>query len=185
MYNDAFAGMEEVELPPDNPRCRHAWHLYIPRLNLHRLKIDRGKFIRELQRKGIGTSVHFIPIPLLRFFGRLPLAQCACPRALDLYPRIVSLPLYPAMTAEQVQYVAQSVREILENSRRARFVAPREQTDTVAVGTGDAANPPKGAYEERSEYRCLAGAGVQPDGCRAFGDGGIPAPISSLRFRPA
>jgi dTDP-4-amino-4,6-dideoxygalactose transaminase len=140
MYNDAFAGMEEVEPPPDNPRCRHAWHLYILRLNLRRLKIDRGKFIRELQQRGIGSSVHFIPIPLLRFFGRLPLAQCACPRALDLYPRIVSLPLYPAMTIDQVQYVAQNVREICESSRRVRFVAPREQTATVAVSAGDAEN---------------------------------------------
>jgi dTDP-4-amino-4,6-dideoxygalactose transaminase len=143
MYNDAFAGMEEVEPPPDNPRCRHAWHLYILRLNLRRLKIDRGKFIRELQQRGIGTSVHFIPIPLLRFFGRLPLAQCACPRALDLYPRIVSLPLYPAMTPEQVQYVARSVQELCESSRRVRFVAPRRQTATVAVSAGDAPDSPE------------------------------------------
>ena len=143
MYHEAFAGMEELEPPPDNPRCHHAWHLYILRLNLRRLKIDRGKFIRELQQRGIGASVHFIPIPLLRFFGRLPLAQCACPRALDLYPRIVSLPLYPAMTVQQVQYVAQNVREILETSRRERFVASGESTATVAVSAGDAADSPE------------------------------------------
>ena len=93
MYHRAFASMEEVELPPDNPRCRHAWHLYILRLNLQRLKIDRAQFIRELRQKGIGTSVHFIPIPLHQFFARLPLADCLCPRAMRLYPRIVSLPL--------------------------------------------------------------------------------------------
>jgi dTDP-4-amino-4,6-dideoxygalactose transaminase len=124
MYQRAFAGMEEVELPPDNPRCRHAWHLYILRLNLRRLKIDREEFIRELRQRGIGTSVHFIPIPLHPFFARLPLARYACPRALDLYPRIVSLPLYPAMTEEQVHYVTQCVQEVLERSRRVRFVAP-------------------------------------------------------------
>jgi dTDP-4-amino-4,6-dideoxygalactose transaminase len=123
MYHDAFAGMDQVELPPDNPRCRHAWHLYILRLNLERLKIDRGEFIRALQRKGIGTSVHFIPIPLHRFFAQLPLARDACPRALDLYPRIVSLPLYPAMTEEHVRYVTLCVRAVLEHSRRARFLA--------------------------------------------------------------
>ena len=91
VYRRAFADLEEVELPPDNPRCRHAWHLYILRLNLHTLEIDRAEFIRRLQQKGIGASVHFIPIPLLRFFSRLPLAQYECPRALELYPRIVSL----------------------------------------------------------------------------------------------
>ena len=67
-----------------------------------RLNIDRAEFIRRLQQRGIGASVHFIPIPLLRYFARLPLAQYRCPRALELYPRIVSLPLYPAMTEEQV-----------------------------------------------------------------------------------
>jgi len=124
MYRKAFAGMDEVELPPDNPRCRHAWHLYILRLNLQRLKIDRAEFIRALRQRGIGTSVHFIPIPLHQFFARLPLAHYSCPRALRLYPRIVSLPLYPAMTEEHVHYVAQCVREILESSRRPRCVTP-------------------------------------------------------------
>jgi dTDP-4-amino-4,6-dideoxygalactose transaminase len=123
MYMRAFAAMEEVEPPPDSPRCRHAWHLYILRLNLQMLKIDRKQFILELKRRGIGASVHFIPIPLHRFFARLPLARHACPRARQLYSRIVSLPLYPAMTEEQVQYVAQSVRDVLASSRRVRLVA--------------------------------------------------------------
>ena len=123
IYHDAFAGMEELELPPDNPRCRHAWHLYILRLNLQRLKIERAEFIRELRQRGVGASVHFIPIPLLRYFSRLPLAQYPCTRALELYPRIVSLPLYPAMTEEQVHYVAKSVQEIVKCSARSRRAA--------------------------------------------------------------
>jgi dTDP-4-amino-4,6-dideoxygalactose transaminase len=133
MYHEAFAGLEELETPPDNPRCRHAWHLYILRLNLRRLTIDRAEFIRELQQRGIGASVHFIPIPLMRFFSRTPLARYPCPRALDLYPRIVSLPLYPAMTTEQVQYVARNVREIVESTRRAGLVAAGARTATLPV----------------------------------------------------
>jgi dTDP-4-amino-4,6-dideoxygalactose transaminase len=123
MYNRAFAGLEEVELPPDNPRSRHAWHLYVLRLNLEKLRIDRKEFIEELRKKGVGTSVHFIPIPLHPFFARLPLARYHCRRALELYPRIVSLPLYPAMSEEQVHYVAQSVREVLEHGRREKYLA--------------------------------------------------------------
>jgi dTDP-4-amino-4,6-dideoxygalactose transaminase len=133
MYHDAFAGLEELETPPDNPRCRHAWHLYILRLNLRGLTIDRAEFVRQLQQRGIGTSVHFIPIPLMRFFSRLPLAQYPCPRALDLYPRIVSLPLYPAMSTEQVQYVARNVREVVESARRAGLVAAGARTETLPV----------------------------------------------------
>jgi dTDP-4-amino-4,6-dideoxygalactose transaminase len=123
LYNAAFEGLEEVEVPPDRPGTRHAWHLYILRLNLDRLTIDRHEFICQLRERGIGTSVHFIPIPMHPFFAQLPLAGYACPRALELYSRIVSLPLYPAMTEEEVQYVAQSVRDILQHSRRTAYVA--------------------------------------------------------------
>ena len=82
--------------------------------------------------------MHFIPIPLLRYFSRLPLAQYACPRALELYPRIVSLPLYPAMTEEQVQYVARSVREVVEKFETVRLVATGAQTAALPAGALDA-----------------------------------------------
>ena len=124
MYHEAFADMDELEIPPDNLLCRHAWHLYILRLNLHKFKIDRGEFIVKLKQKGIGASVHFIPIPMLQYFARLPLAQYAVPQARDLFPRIISLPLYPAMTEEQVQYVGCNVREIVECSTQVSFAAP-------------------------------------------------------------
>jgi dTDP-4-amino-4,6-dideoxygalactose transaminase len=117
IYNRAFAGMEEVEIPPQGSMIRHAWHLYVLRLNLNLLKIDRNGFIEELRRKGIGASVHFIPIPLHPLFAKVRLGGDSCQRALDLYPRIVSLPLYPAMTDDQVNYVADSVREIAASNR--------------------------------------------------------------------
>lgn len=123
IYNDAFADMDELELPPDSAQCRHAWHLYILRLNLHRITIDRREFIRQLREKGVCASVHFIPIPFFRFFSRLHLPEHPCQRAANLYPRIVSLPLYPAMTEEQVHYVAAAVQEIVKSSRRAALVA--------------------------------------------------------------
>jgi len=121
IYNQALAGLEEVELPPDGPRFRHSWHLYVLRLNLDLLKIDRHEFIERLRRKGVGASVHFLPVPLHPFFAKMSLAEKPCRRALNLYPRIVSLPLYPAMSEEQVRYVALTVGEILmANSIHAR-----------------------------------------------------------------
>jgi dTDP-4-amino-4,6-dideoxygalactose transaminase len=81
------------------------------------LKIDRHEFVEQLRRKGVGASVHFLPVPLHPFFAKLPLAERHCPRALNLYPRIVSLPLYPAMTEEQVRYVVACVTEIVVSNR--------------------------------------------------------------------
>lgn len=117
IYNEAFGGLAEAELPPDSPRARHSWHLYILRLNLERLRIDRHEFIQELRRRRIGTSVHFIPITRHPFFARMSLGERPCRRSLDLYPRIVSLPLYPAMTEEQVRSVASAVRDVLARAR--------------------------------------------------------------------
>ena len=135
-YNREFGSLAQVELPPDRAGCRHAWHLYILRLNLDELRIDREEFIRALRQKGIGTSVHFIPIPLHPFFSKFGFAEC--PRALNLYQRIVSLPLYPAMTDEEVQFVAKSAREILESARSTRL---------VAMGAGNSGGSPKESYE--------------------------------------
>ena len=125
IYSQALSDLEELEVPPDPPpSCRHSWHLYMLRLNPETLEIDRDEFIRALYRKGIGASVHFIPIPLHPFFSQhASYAHNQCPRALELYPRLVSLPLYPAMTEEQVGYVAAAVKTVVSASRRRKSVA--------------------------------------------------------------
>jgi dTDP-4-amino-4,6-dideoxygalactose transaminase len=123
-YNQAFASVDELEIPPDKDYCRHSWHLYTLRLNLDKLQIDREQFIVELKHRGIGTSVHFIPIPLHPFFASFAQrAENQCPRALSFYPRMLSLPLYPAMTDSQVNYVIESVKDIVRRNRRVRTIS--------------------------------------------------------------
>ena len=119
-YNEAFADVSELELPEHDSNSRHAWHLYAVRLNLDQLSIDRDEFIRQLRARNIGTSVHFIPIPLHSYFApfaNLPHNQC--PNAMRLYPRLISLPLYPAMTDEQVESVIRAVRAVAASARKA------------------------------------------------------------------
>jgi dTDP-4-amino-4,6-dideoxygalactose transaminase len=135
MYNEAFRGMDEIELPEAAVHGRHAWHLYALRLNLDELTIDRARFIAELRRKNIGASVHFIPIQLHPFFKKwADLPENHCPRSLELYPRLVSLPLYPAMTEEEVSYVAQSVRKIVENHTKTVVIASSGWNPVAANG---------------------------------------------------
>jgi dTDP-4-amino-4,6-dideoxygalactose transaminase len=125
LYNELLEDVAAFELPPDKLDCRHAWHLYSLRLNLDALSIGRDEFIRRLREAGIGTSVHFIPIPLHPFFA--PYAhkpENQCPNALALYPRLISLPLYPEMTEEQVRYVAETCKAIAaRNLKRKVFAA--------------------------------------------------------------
>jgi dTDP-4-amino-4,6-dideoxygalactose transaminase len=123
-YNQAFAKVEEFEIPPDKDYCRHSWHLYTLRLHLDKLQIDRDEFIVELKRRGIGSSVHFIPIPLHPFFASLAQrTENQCPRALSLYPRMLSLPLYPAMSESQLNYVIESAKDIAQKNRKTRMVS--------------------------------------------------------------
>ncbi len=119
IYNQIIGESEEFELPPTKPDCRHAWHLYMLRLNLDKLDINRDEFIEELKKRGIGSSVHFIPIPLHPFFGQYAgLPQNQCPSAMALYPRLISLPLYPAMTEADVEYVAVSTLDVARGARK-------------------------------------------------------------------
>jgi dTDP-4-amino-4,6-dideoxygalactose transaminase len=120
MYNEAFRDMDEIEIPARAHNGRHAWHLYPLRLNLSEMNIDRARFIAELRRKNIGASVHFIPVQLHPFFKKwAELPENQCPRSLELYPRLVSLPLYPAMTEEEVNYVIRAVKDIVAAHRSA------------------------------------------------------------------
>lgn len=135
LYDQALGDMEELDLPKPVANGRHSWHLYILRLNLDLLAIDRAQFISELQNRKVGASVHFIPIFLHPFFKQwASLLHNQCPRSLELYPRLVSLPLYPSMTEGEVQYVANAVREIVEKFRKSRVLpvhTPTIGTDSV------------------------------------------------------
>ena len=126
IYNEAFSDMPEVEIPPNHSHCRHSWHLYSLRLNLDLLGIDRDEFIRQLHLEQIGASVHFIPVPLHTYFAPFAdLPQNRCPKALELYPRLVSLPLYPAMSEEQVNYVVAAVKQIVHATKKSDLTAVR------------------------------------------------------------
>jgi len=124
LYNMLLGDVDEFELPATKADCRHAWHLYMLRLNLSKLEINRAEFMSLLRERGVGTSVHFIPIPLHPFFApymRDGLNQT--PVALDLYPRIVSLPLFPGLTEEEVCYIAESAKEIVRKTRKSKAFA--------------------------------------------------------------
>jgi len=122
VYSRRLAGVDEVETPPVCPYGRHAWHLYQLRLNLDLLDIGRDRFIDELRDRGVGASVHFIPIPLHPFFrSREP--RHDCPHALALYSRLISLPLYPSLNMEQIHYVTDSIKQIASRHARRHTVA--------------------------------------------------------------
>ena len=117
VYSHAFRDMPGIELPELSPDVEHSWHLYIIKLNLEMLGIDRGGFIEELRSRGVFASVHFIPLHLHPYYRqKYGYKPSDFPRAESQYKRMLSLPFYPKMTDEELDYVIETVRETLERN---------------------------------------------------------------------
>ena len=114
-YTAEFDGADFLETPPDPPDRLHSWHLYPVRLRLDRLRIDRAAFVDELRSRGIGTSVHWRPLHLHRYYEEtFGVPPEALPAATALWPRLLTLPLFPSMTEAERREVVAAVREIGE-----------------------------------------------------------------------
>jgi dTDP-4-amino-4,6-dideoxygalactose transaminase len=114
IYNDAFSKVEGLTVPHHDEINRHAWHLYVLRLNEGHFTIDRAEFIEKLKEKGIGTSVHFIPVPMQPYYKQLGYKVEDYPNALKAFNGAISLPLYPRMTLDQVHRVKETVLELAQ-----------------------------------------------------------------------
>jgi len=112
-YNEAFRTYDAVQLPADRSDCDHAWHLYMLRLHLHHF-IDRAHVMEMLKHRGIGASVHFIPLHMHPYYRE----QYHCtaqdfPVARAEYLREISLPIYSRMSDEDVAQVIAAVIDVL------------------------------------------------------------------------
>jgi dTDP-4-amino-4,6-dideoxygalactose transaminase len=118
-YSAAFGELPELQTPHDRADCQHAWHLYMLRLHPDRLRIDRSQLIEELKRRGIGCSVHFIPLHLHPYYrdtyGYRPEDF---PVAYREYRREISLPIYSRMSDGDVQHVIDCVGDVVETYRK-------------------------------------------------------------------
>lgn len=114
-YNQAFASLSELQIPHDRSDSQHAWHLYMLRLNLEHLSIDRAQFADELKRRHIGISVHFIPLHLHPYYRETYAYRPEdFPVASQEYLREISLPIYSKMSDLDVQDVIDAVLEVLQ-----------------------------------------------------------------------
>lgn len=113
-YHAAFSERDELQTPVERSDVNSAWHLYVLRLNLERLNLNRAEFITELNQRNIGTSVHFIPIHLHPFYrDKYGFQPEQFPIAYDGYRRMLSLPLNPRMTEADVNDVIAAVMDVL------------------------------------------------------------------------
>ncbi len=119
-YNTAFADLPELALPTYAPyQQRHAWHLYTPLVRTELLTIDRDRFMAELKEYNIGSGLHYKAIHHHSWYREnLPVADTELPNASYASTRILSLPLFPAMTDNDAADVVQAVIDIISRFRR-------------------------------------------------------------------
>jgi dTDP-4-amino-4,6-dideoxygalactose transaminase len=116
-YQAAFADQPALELPSVRPGADHAWHLFVVRLRLDRLRCDRDRFAQALRDEGVVPSVHFIPYhrhPV----GRAVELRAPLPRTEDFADRCLSLPLFPHMPAADVTDVIAAITKLLRHYAR-------------------------------------------------------------------
>ena len=119
-YSDAFSVCEELVLPTIANDRSTSWHLYILRLRLERLTIDRNAFVEVLRNRGISCSVHFIPLHLHPYYQRVLGYQPGdFPNAEREYRSCFSLPIFPGMTESEINYV---IRAVLDAAQEYRVV---------------------------------------------------------------
>jgi perosamine synthetase len=120
IYTDELERCDALECPPSPANRVHAWHLYPIRLRLDRLRIGRNEFIEELRGAGVGCSVHWRPLHLHPYYQeRFDTTEGTCPTATEMFGRLISLPLFPAMTDMEIAHVVAAVTHVAERFARA------------------------------------------------------------------
>lgn len=117
-YDRAFSGMPELKVQREIPESDTVRHLYILRLNPERLTCDRRQFFEALRGENIYSQVHYLPVYWHSYYEKLGYKKGLCPNAEAYYQEVMSLPLYYALTDEDVEDVIHAVRKIIAYYRR-------------------------------------------------------------------
>lgn len=121
MYNEALGDLDGFQLPVvKREQDQHSWHLYVVNLDPSRLRISRNDFINEMADKGVGLSVHFIPMHMHPYYSEnYGYQRDDFPVAKKYFDTCVSLPIYPKMSDQDVVYIVDCIREIAKKYRNA------------------------------------------------------------------
>jgi perosamine synthetase len=117
-YSGAFRGSEGLILYTVKPDRETSWYLYPVDLNLEALSITRDRFIEEMRDRGVGLSVHFIPLYEFTYYRKLGFTGEGYDNSRWVFERTMSLPIFPGMTDEEIDYVIENVLDIVKNNRR-------------------------------------------------------------------
>lgn len=114
-YNEAFSKMPEIFVQEEIPESDSCRHLYIIRLNLERLRCTRREFFDAMSAENVQCQIHYVPVYWFPYYRHLGYERGLCPNAEEVYKGILSIPLYPKLTDEDVEDVIHAVKKVVEH----------------------------------------------------------------------
>jgi len=113
-YNAVFKDSKFLQIPFEDPNCNSNFHLYVLLFDFEGMGIDRARFMLSLRNKGFYTQVHYIPVHLQHYFRiNYGTGWGDCPNAEAYYKKCLSIPLFPAMTDNDVENIIRVVGGVI------------------------------------------------------------------------
>ena len=112
-YDEVFSEIPEIILQKQIPESDTTRHLYVIQLDLEKLTCTRREFFDAMCAEMVRPQIHYIPVYYFPYYKKLGYKKGLCPNAEKLYERILSLPLFPAMTDDTVKDVVRAVKKVL------------------------------------------------------------------------
>ena len=118
LYNDAFKTLKEIVIPFEAKFSNSGWHIYVIKVKPDLLTVTRKEIFEALQAENIGVNVHYLPVYLHPYYRDLGYAKGMCPNAEELYENMITLPLFPSMSDEDVNNVVVAVNKVINYYRK-------------------------------------------------------------------
>ena len=116
-YDQAFRALPGVIVPHIPEQIHSAHHIYVVRLDNSIIHADRREIVESLRQAGIGTQVHYVPIHLHHFYRtRFGYHAGMFPQAEAAYASMLSLPLYPKMTDDEIEQVIGGFSDVISRA---------------------------------------------------------------------
>ncbi|QWB99434.1 UDP-4-amino-4,6-dideoxy-N-acetyl-beta-L-altrosamine transaminase [Mycoplasmatota bacterium] len=117
-YNVAFKNAKEIVIPFEEDFSNSGWHIYVIRIKAELLNATRKEVFESLQSENIGVNVHYLPVYLHPYYKNIGYQKGLCPVAEKVYEDIITLPLFPSMSNEDVVDVIMAVEKVISYYRK-------------------------------------------------------------------
>lgn len=114
-YNEAFADLQGIIVQKEIEESDTCGHLYIIRLDLDKLTCTRRQFFDAMAAENVQCQIHYVPIYWFPYYQKMGYEKGLCPNAESIYSSIMSIPLYPKMSDQDVEDVIMAVKKCIEN----------------------------------------------------------------------